>query len=105
MTIDIEGVVVVWDMNEMLVITRCVPVSMNRIKGSAVYMDPDRSVVSGWKDGFIRCYVITNNPISPLKWEVANAHKGSVTQLYSDSNYYLSGGEDSIIRIWSRSTR
>lgn len=95
----------VWDLNEMLVITRCVPLNMNRIKGSSVYLDTDRTVVSGWRDGFIRAYLITNKSISPLKWEVVNAHKGAVTSLYSDTNYYLSGGEDSIIRVWSKTAR
>ena len=63
------------------------------------------SVLSGWKDGFIRCYTITNKPISPLKWDIVNAHKGSVTSIYGDSNYILSGGEDNIIRVWSKSAR
>lgn len=48
----------------MLVITRCLPLNMNRIRGSSVHLDPDRTVVSGWRDGFIRAYMITNKPIS-----------------------------------------
>lgn len=43
--------------------------------------------------------------MSPLKWEIVNAHKGAVTSIYSDNNYYLSGGEDGIIRIWSKTAR
>lgn len=31
----------VWDLNEMLVITRCIPQNMNRLKGSSVFIDPD----------------------------------------------------------------
>ncbi|CAD8212252.1 unnamed protein product [Paramecium pentaurelia] len=104
-SIDYEGVVMVWDMNEMLVITRCIPINMNRVKGSSVYLDPDRTIISGWRDGFIRAYMITNKPVSPIKWEIVNAHKGAVTTLYSDQNYYLSGGEDSIIRVWSKTAR
>lgn len=30
-SIDFEGIVMVWDLNEMLVITRCIPLNMNRI--------------------------------------------------------------------------
>lgn len=63
------------------------------------------TVLSGWKDGFIRAYAIRNERVSPLKWEVVNAHKGSITSLYGDKNYYLSGGEDGIIRVWSKSAR
>lgn len=41
-TIDNEGFVLVWDLNDMVVITRCIPVSMNRIQGSSVFIDHDR---------------------------------------------------------------
>ena len=65
-------------------------------------MAEDKTVLSGWNDGFIRCYAISNHAYSPLKWEIANAHKGEVSCIYADENYILSGGEDSLVRIWSR---
>ena len=100
-----EGFILVWDLNDVIVITRCAPNSMGRVRGSAVCLDEDKSVVSGWKDGFLRCFTVTNKPISPIKWELANGHKGAVTAIYADKNYYLSGGEDGIIRVWSKSAR
>ena len=64
-------------------------------------MDDD-SVVAGWKDGFIRAFDRTNgNKI----WEIANAHRGSVTAVYADANYILSGGQDGAVRVWARSNR
>ena len=29
---------------------------MNRVRGSSVCLDEDNTVVSGWKDGFIRAF-------------------------------------------------
>lgn len=46
-TIDNEGFVLVWDLNDMVVITRCIPVSMNRIQGSSVFIDHDRKEYVG----------------------------------------------------------
>jgi WD40 repeat protein len=36
-------------------------------------------------------------------WELS-AHRGNVNTIYVDSNYILTGGEDGIIRVWTRLT-
>lgn len=36
---------------------------------------------------------------------MANAHRGSVTSIYVDANYILSGGQDGAVRVWARSNR
>ena len=36
---------------------------------------------------------------------MANAHRGSVTSVYVDANYILSGGQDGAVRVWARSNR
>jgi WD40 repeat protein len=90
-TIDMEGFILVWDLNDVLVITRCAPNSMNRVRGSSICLDDDKTVVSGWKDGFLRAFQITNKPVSPIKWELANGHKGSVTAIYAVNPYYIVG--------------
>ena len=100
-----EGFILVWDLNDLQVITRCSPSSMNRVRGTSIAIDDDNTIVSGWKDGFIRAFTITNKPISPLKWEIVNAHKGGVTSIYADKNYYISAGEDGLVRVWTRSAR
>ena len=38
-------------------------------------------------------------------WEIANAHRGSVSSVYADANYILTGGEDGAVRVWARTTR
>ena len=40
-----------------------------------------------------------------MNWEIANAHRGSVTSLYVDANYILSGGQDGAVRIWARQNK
>jgi len=36
---------------------------------------------------------------------MANAHRGSVSSIYVDANYILSGGQDGAVRVWARSNR
>jgi len=50
----------------------------------------------------VRCYDPSTNRVV---WEIANAHRGSVTSLYVDANYILSGGEDGAVRVWARTSR
>ncbi len=64
-------------------------------------MGDDGSILTGWKDGFLRCYDPQN---SQLRWEIPNAHRGAVTSLFINANYIISGGEDGILRLWARST-
>jgi len=40
-----------------------------------------------------------------LKWELINAHKGAVTSIFADRNYYISGGEDGLVRLWNHINR
>lgn len=55
--------------------------------------------MTGWRDGFIRCHDRTTQTII---WEIANAHRGSITSVYADANYILSGGQDGAVRVWAR---
>lgn len=62
----------------------------------------DNSLITGWRDGFIRAYDYNNRT---ELWNIANAHRGAVTSLYADANYLLSGGQDGAVRVWSRQNR
>ena len=88
-TIDSGGNILAWDTNSLNVITRCTPNSLNKPKGLSVCIADDNTIVSGWNDGFVRCFEITKNRISPLKWEIVNAHKGAVTCVYAVKTLFV----------------
>jgi len=67
----------------------------------AIALDDD-TVMTGWQDGFIRCFDRSTNQ---CMWEVANAHRGAITAIYADANYILSGGEEGAVRVWARANR
>lgn len=50
----------------------------------------DGSVLTGWQDGFLRCYDTVTR--KALLWEITGAHRGAITAIYADSNYILTGG-------------
>ena len=87
MCIDENGAVKVWDLSEYRSTLTILPGKAT--KGSACcFAGDDASIVTGWRDGFIRCY----DPLKGgLMWEIANSHRGSVTSIYVDVNYILSG--------------
>jgi WD40 repeat protein len=64
-------------------------------------------VISGWEDGFIRCFDIKN--LTYQLWYIANAHRGGVTSLsaYADQQlqYVASGGGDGAVRVWRLGSR
>lgn len=55
----------VWDNNELNVLTKCMPGTMNRIKGtSCCIAEDDGFFVGGYSDGFIRAYEYANKKFS-----------------------------------------
>lgn len=90
-----------WDLSEYKSIFTAFPGKASKGASCCIAKD-DFSIVSGWRDGFVRCY----DPASTrVLWEIANAHRGAVTSVYADANYVLSGGEDGAVRVWARTTR
>jgi WD40 repeat protein len=59
------------------------------------------TVVSGWTDGFVRCYFASNGQ---LAWQTANSHRGAVTAVCVVDQFVITGGEDNYIRLWNRRT-
>ena len=94
-----------WDTEELTIITRGTPGVGKNVEGTCCCIADDETVVTGWNDGFIRCYEMSKNTFSAMQWEIANAHKGAVSTVYADANYVLSGGEDALVRVWSRQVR
>ncbi len=82
-TLGSEGVINVWDNNTMSIITKCSSQTANRVPAISVCFGEDGSVVTGWKDGFVRAFAIDGSKqYSPCLWEIANAHKGGVLSIY-----------------------
>ncbi|EAS05346.1 zinc carboxypeptidase family protein, putative (macronuclear) [Tetrahymena thermophila SB210] len=104
-TIDLNGYTYIWDNNEMNVITKFTPGQMMRTQGTCITIAEDETIVNGYSDGFVRAFQVSNKQYSPLKWEIVNAHKGAVTSVFANQNYILTGGQDGIVRVWSRVNR
>lgn len=91
----------VWDLSEYKSVFTAHSGKINSGSSCCIGLDDD-SIVSGWRDGFIRCF---DRQYQNLNWEIANAHRGAVTALYVDANYILSGGQDGAVRVWARQNR
>jgi WD40 repeat protein len=89
-----------WDLSEYKSIFTGF-VSKNSHGSSCCISSDDGSIVSGWRDGAIRCFDGTGR----ILWEIASAHRGAVSSVYVDANYILSGGEDGAVRVWARTNR
>lgn len=100
LSIDENGAVKMWDLSEYKSVFTGF-VSKNSHGSSCCIAGDDGSIVSGWRDGFIRCFDNTGRVL----WEIASAHRGAVTSIYADANYILSGGEDGAVRVWARTNR
>ena len=100
LAIDENGAIKMWDLSEYKSVFTSY--SAKNCRGSSCCIaGDDESRVTGWRDGFIKCY----DPSGHVLWDIANAHRGAVTSLYCDANYILSGGEDGAVRVWARTTR
>lgn len=72
-----------WDNNELTLITKCAAGTMQRTTGTSVTIGEDSSIIGGYGDGFIRAFqIVQGKKYSPSKWEIVNAHKGSVSSIY-----------------------
>ena len=100
LSIDENGVSKIWDLSEYKAIFTASTGRQNSGSSCCIALDDD-SVITGWRDGFIRCF----NQQGQVVWDVANAHRGSVTALYVDANYIISGGQEGAVRVWARTNR
>ena len=99
-SIDENGAVKMWDLSEYKsVFTGAV--SKNSKGSSCCIAGDDHSIVTGWRDGSVRAFDVSGTVL----WDIASAHRGSVTSVYCDANYILTGGEDGAVRIWARTNR
>jgi WD40 repeat protein len=95
--IDSQGAVKCWDLSDYKCTYTGYPAKPT--EGTAVTIaKDDQSILTGWADGFLRCFVEGQGQI----WEIANATRGAITSIYADANYILTGGADGAVRVWAR---
>lgn len=98
--IDETGILKIWDNSEYKTVFTAS--GGKNSEGCSCCLAEDGTIVTGWSDGFIRCF---DPQTHSIVWEVANAHRGRVTSVYADGNYILSGGEEGAVRVWGRTNR
>ena len=91
-----DGSVKVWDLENYFSLNNFV-INTQSSKPNCILFNGDK-IVTGWSDGFIRCFNIKTNQ---QEWQIVNTHKGGVTSLDTDGKILVSGGQDGIVRIWS----
>lgn len=101
-----SGEISLWDLSDYA----CLATSKFPKTGSVLaltFADDNKSVISGWDDGFIRC--VDAETLSHLLWYLPNAHRGGTHSLcvHQDNNlsYFVSGGGDGAVRVWRLSNR
>jgi WD40 repeat protein len=65
---------------------------------TSVCIGDDESIFIGYGNGLLKNY---SNDFTEKLFEI-QAHKGSINCIYVDGNYILTGGQDGIVRIWTR---
>ena len=98
--IDSAGACKIWDSSEYKCVFNIKHPKLSPGRSCAILND--NTVMTGWDDGFVRCYEPSQG--GPF-WEITNAHKGPVTTVYGDKNYLLTGGAEGAERVWARTTR
>ena len=101
-SIDDNGALKMWDLSDY----KCMYTgyASKACQGSSVcFAKDDNTVMTGWSDGFLRCFIPQEG--KGQIWEIANATRGAITTCYADENYILTGGSDGAVRIWARQNR
>lgn len=62
------------------------------------------TVVAGFSDGRLRCVDLSRRQ-GAVVWATAGGHKGKVHTVRVCSQYMVTAGDDSVVRVWSRQTR
>lgn len=101
-SVDESGALKVWDLSEY----KCLYTGMPTKQSAAsrvFFTKDDNTILVGYRDGFLRCFDSVNS--QAMLWEVSQAHRGTVTAIYADASYILTGGQDGAVRVWNRRTR
>ena len=74
--------------------------SVNVPQATSVCIGDDQTLFIGYSNGGLKNFT---NDLSIKLFDIP-AHKGNVNCIYVDGNYILTGGEDGIVRVWTRKT-
>ena len=105
-TVDDHGNLFEYDLNDFNVLG-IIPAnddenanSVNIPKATSVYIGDDESIYIGYSNGNLKNF---SKDLSLKLFDIPT-HKGNINCIYVDGNYILTGGEDGIIRVWTRRT-
>jgi WD40 repeat protein len=96
-TVDDNCNICLWDLNDFNLLN----ILTEDSAAKSISIADDESLFVGFANGFIKNYSLIENNQMKKNFQFP-AHRGSVNTVYVDSNYLLSGGEDGIVRIWTR---
>jgi len=101
-TCSLNGEIFMWSLSDysQLWIARSKSPCITVCIAEGVHVSGPTQVLAGYEDGFVRCWVE-----GKLLWEKANAHRGPITTIAESSRYIITGGDDSMVRVWHRNTR
>lgn len=112
-----DGFVRLWDLNEYTILSK---VTLSNGPGKAIHQQQSsdnavlptacafdtipNSVIVGFTDGKVRSLDMSPQK-STVQWSTTGGHRGKVHTVRVCGQYFATAGDDSVIRIWSRSTR
>lgn len=69
-------------------------------KATSVFIGDDQTIFIGYSNGSLKNFA---NDLTTKIFDIPT-HRGNVNCIYVDGNYILTGGEDGIVRVWTRRT-
>lgn len=96
--VDDSGRLTLWELNDFTQL-HSIPGICNE-RATAVRVADDNTIFVGYSTGMLRNY---SQGLNSRNWELST-HRGRLNCIYVDGNYILTGGEDGIVRVWTRKT-
>lgn len=94
-SVDDFGSLIQWDLNNFSTLSKYLGNGNN--KAISVKIGEDGTIFTGYSSGILR----NLSPNLEVLWEIP-AHRGKINKIYVDGNYILTGGEDGLVRVWTR---
>ena len=92
-----DGTIQIWDLSTYKSILRVQEASEATCL-SLIHKEDKMLIFSGWRDCSIRVYDVSNGNTVLY---IPNAHRKPVSSLDVSEKYFISGGEDGIVNVWS----